>query len=69
MATNELVVTDPRAAALAQTETYLDPMQELQMQIVRTGDLDRLAKLMDLAAIAQFCPQRAPCSRDGIWST
>jgi hypothetical protein len=43
----ELQVIDKRSSAIEQA-SGMSPMQELQAQIVRTGDLERLEKLMEL---------------------
>lgn len=45
---SEIVVQERRSALMVEGVTPLLPMQELQMQIVRTGDLDRLKQLMEL---------------------
>lgn len=42
---DELVITDKRSSALQPSGPTLSPMQELQMQIVRTGDLEKLKEL------------------------
>jgi ERF superfamily len=40
-------ITDKRSSAIEQAHA-MSPMQELQMRIIREGDIDKLAKLMDL---------------------
>lgn len=45
---NDIVVQDKRSASLAETYPQMTPMQELQMQIVRTGDLEKLKQLREI---------------------
>lgn len=43
-----IALIDKRSASIAPVQPAMNPMQELQMRLVREGDISKLEKLMDL---------------------